>query len=89
MPKYKPNNSILITDTSIDGVVTKIFRLKKCEHGENLPCIIFFHGGGFVFGKPQMGNIISFVTFKICLKNDKINKSVISGMRWKNNFFFI
>ena len=71
MPKYKPDNSILITDTSIDGVDTKIFRLKKCDPSENLPCIIFFHGGGFVFGKPQMGNmnIICFVAAKLYNKN--------------------
>jgi acetyl esterase/lipase len=57
MPKYRENHDeIQLIHREISQVKVKIYRLNKLEKKQDVPCIIYFHGGGFVFG--EMGIFI-------------------------------
>ncbi|XP_033104391.1 carboxylesterase NlhH-like [Anneissia japonica] len=54
-PPDGDHHSVMVTSTEFDGVPVKLFQpqLRVPVQDQVLPAIVYFHGGGFVFGNPE------------------------------------
>ncbi|XP_071949703.1 neutral cholesterol ester hydrolase 1-like [Antedon mediterranea] len=69
------NNSLTVTTTEFDGVRVILFQpnLPTSKEDQLLPAIVYFHGGGFVLGNPD---IMYKVTQRMCVELQAVVASV-------------